>query len=265
MPQAIIADDEPIMRAALRDQLATLWPELDVRAEAEDGPSALQKIEMHRPEVAFLDIRMPGMSGLEVAQALTVPTRVVFVTAYDAHAVEAFEANALDYVLKPLETPRLARTVAKLRRSLADGEPSISQLLNALARSGLVVAANGNASAGDDGEQPPETLEWLQVAVGRSIRMVHLEDVVYFASDTKYTRVVAEDFEGLIRVPLKDLLASCEAHAPGRYVQTHRSVVVNKRFIRAVHRFDEQVELELKGRQERLRVSVANHHLFRAM
>lgn len=269
MPEAIIADDEPMMRAALRDQLSALWPELEIRAEAEDGPSALQKVEIHRPDVAFLDIRMPGMTGLEVARALTVPTRVVFVTAFDAHAVEAFEANAIDYVLKPLETPRLARCVSKLRQSLATGEPSMAQLLSALARSGLpLIAQRSVADASSEDERAQHThgsLEWLQVAVGRAIHMVHLEDVIYFASDTKYTRVVAEDFEGLIRVPLKELLQSCDTQLPGRYVQTHRGTVVNRRFIRAVHRFDELVELELKGRKERLRVSVANHHLFRAM
>jgi len=127
---AVVADDEPLMRLARIEHLALLWPDLHVAAEAEDGPTALLKIESLRPDVAFLDIRMPGMTGLEVARALTVPSRVVFVTAFETHAVDAFEANAVDYVLQPLEPSRLTRVVAKLRESVANGEPgSVVQML----------------------------------------------------------------------------------------------------------------------------------------
>ena len=274
MPIAVLADDEPLMRAALREQLAMLWPELEIRAEAEDGPGALRIVESLRPDVAFLDIRMPGMTGLDVARAMTVPSRVVFVTAFDAHALAAFEANAVDYMLKPLEPARLARTVAKLRRSLeaqaAGAAPSVADMVAALARTGIALPAAGPGAweAQESTRHPLNSasrLEWLQVAVGQQIRMLHLDDVMYFESDTKYTRVVADECDGLIRLPLKELIESCEIAAPGRFLQTHRSTVVNRRFIHSVHRKGEAVELELKGRAERLKVSVSNHHLFRAM
>jgi DNA-binding LytR/AlgR family response regulator len=256
MPTAIIADDEPMMRAALRDHLAALWPELNVVAEAEDGPTALLKVESHKPDFAFLDIRMPGMTGMEVAKSLTVASRVVFVTAHDQHAVEAFEASALDYVLKPLEMPRMARTVAKLRKSMESGAPSMDQIVRALSRTGMTGT-----------EQPArrDQVEWLQVAVGKEVRMLHVDDVMYFESDTKYTRVVSADCDGLIRLTLKELTENLESVRPGKYLQTHRSTVVNRQFVRSVHRREEVIELELKGRAERLKVSTANHHLFRAM
>ena len=256
---AVIADDEPFMRRALIELLAGLWPELRVVSEAEDGPSALMKIESLRPDIAFLDIRMPGMTGLEVARALTVASRVVFVTAFENHAVEAFEANAVDYVLKPLEPARLARVIAKLRRALAAGEPgSMVQVLQALGRLGVAVAAPATAPP----VVPADRLEWLQVAVGQQIRMLHVDDVMYFEADTKYTRVVAEDCDGLIRTSLKEVLENVGGDA---FMQTHRSMVVNRRYIRSVHRRGDLVELELKGRPERLKVSVANHHMFKAM
>lgn len=249
MPSALIADDEPMMRAALRDQLQQLWPELEIVAEAEDGPEALRRIESLQPDFAFLDIRMPGLSGLAVAQALNAPTRVVFVTAYDNHALDAFEANAVDYVLKPLELARIAKLVAKLQRQLQGP----AQRTNA-----AWMGALNQRMAGPE----PERLEWLQVSMGSQIRMLHVEDVMYFESDTKYTRVVAEDCDGLIRLSLRQLLDALDGRS---FLQTHRSVLVNRRYIRSVHRFDEQMELELKGRPERLKVAQSNHPLFKAM
>jgi DNA-binding LytR/AlgR family response regulator len=267
MPRAILADDEPMMRAALRDQLATLWPELEVVAEAEDGPTALVRIEAMNPDVVFLDIRMPGMTGLEVARAMTSKARVVFVTAFESHAVEAFEANAVDYVLKPLDVARLAKVIAKLRKSLADAAPaSLEQLLEALKQLG--VAPPQGAAASETGRAAVAAavdagdLQWLKVSVGQSVHMVHLHDVIYFESDTKYTRVVTHDVEGLLRLTLKELTGAAGGSV---FLQTHRSTVVNRRFIRAVHRRGEVVEIELKGRPERLKVSTANHPLFKAM
>lgn len=252
MLTALLADDEPHMREALRDQLAVLWPALEIVSEAGDGPSALLNIEQLRPDFAFLDIRMPGLTGLQVARQITTPTRVVFVTAYDSHALEAFDANALDYVLKPLETERLERTIAKLRQAA----PEISfdlRLAEALGR--LEAAATKRVAGG-------ENLEWLQVSVGQQVHMVHVDDVRFFESDSKYTRVVADGTDGLIRTSLKELLDGVN---PGQFLQIHRSVVVNRRFIRAVHRAGEVMELEMKGTPQRLKVSTANHHLFRAM
>jgi DNA-binding LytR/AlgR family response regulator len=255
MTTAVLADDEPIMRAALREQLGMLWPELVIVAEAEDGPTALQKIETFRPDVAFLDIQMPGLNGLEVAKAITYPTNVVFVTAFDSHALEAFQANAVDYVLKPADPVRMAKVIAKVKKHLNDGAPAeLAQLLAALDRAGL--SSTGTKAA------PSNRIEWLQVAVGTQIRMLHVNDVIYFESDTKYTRVVADDCDGLIRLSLKELLESLDSST---FLQTHRSTLVNRRFVRSVHRKGEVVELELKGRPERLKVSKANHPLFKAM
>ena len=248
MPTALIADDEPFMRAALRDHLAMLWPELQILAEAEDGPSALRVIEALRPDVAFLDIQMPGLTGLQVAQSISTRTRVVFVTAYDAHALEAFEANAVDYVLKPLDGGRVARLVTKLQRSM-EPAPAVS-----LAQ---VVAALQQVPA-----TTPTRLGWLQVSQGQQIRMVHVDDVMFFKSDNKYTSVVAADCEGLVRLALKELLAGLDT---GLFMQISRSAVVNRRFIGAVRRVDDSLELEIKGHTERLPVSAPNHHLFRAM
>ncbi|MGM9483987.1 LytR/AlgR family response regulator transcription factor [Roseateles sp. NT4] len=262
MATAVIADDEPMMRAALREHLRALWPELEIRAEAEDGLTALLKIEALRPDVAFLDIRMPGMTGLEVARAKTTASRIVFVTAYSDHAVEAFEADAVDYVVKPVETARLVKVIAKLKRQLAEGDPQAAErLLSTLQRLGVTAPV----SPPPVWPQDTRRLDWLQVATGahgEQVRMVHLQDVLYFESDTKYTRVVAHDCEGLLRLTLKEVLEQTD---PGSFVQTHRSTVVNRRFVHAVHRKGEVVEIELKGRGERLKVSVANHHLFRAM
>lgn len=254
MPTALVADDEPLMRSLMRERLGQVWPELQLLDDAEDGPTALARIEALKPEVAFLDIRMPGLTGLDVAKALTARTRVVFVTAHDSHALEAFEANAVDYLLKPVELPRLVRVVAKLREQL---QPPAADELARLRHALQALQAPAPARA----EAPP-ALDWLQVAVGQQIRLVHLEDVIYFESDAKYTRVVADDCDGLVRVPLKDIL---DAARPDLFLQTHRSIVVNRRHIRSVHRIDDRVEIELKGRPERLRVSTANHGLFRAM
>ncbi|WP_457419543.1 LytR/AlgR family response regulator transcription factor [Roseateles sp. P5_E7] len=231
-PTAILADDEPFMRAALRERLNQLWPELRLVQECADGIEALRAIQRLRPQLAFLDIRMPGLTGLQVADALQgAATRVVFVTSYDAHAVEAFEAQAVDYVLKPVELPRLAKTVARLREALA---PSPTR-------------------SGDD---------WLQVAVGSQVRLLHVDDVQYFESDSKYTRVVAPDCDGLIRLSLKELLERLD---PARFMQVHRSVVVNRRHVHGVHRAGDALELEIKGRPERLKVSTQHHHLFKAL
>lgn len=249
MPTAVLADDEPHMGEALREQLGVLWPDLEILADATDGPQALLHIERLRPDLAFLDIRMPGLTGLQVARAMTSPSRVVFVTAFDSHALEAFEASAVDYVLKPIEVERLARCVSKLKRDLA---PSPAHLDEALVRLGVSAPAASS----------PRPLQWLQVSVGHQVHMVYVDDVLYFESDSKYTRVVAHGSDGLIRTPLKDLLEQLESQ---QFLQTHRSVLVNRRFIKAVHRRGDAMEIELRDRPERLKVSTANQHLLRSM
>ncbi|GAA4021654.1 LytTR family DNA-binding domain-containing protein [Actimicrobium antarcticum] len=260
MATAILADDEPHMRASLRDQLGEFWPELEIVGEAADGPAALSLIERCRPALAFLDIRMPGLTGLKVAQAMTAQTRVVFVTAYEAHAVSAFEVNAIDFVLKPVDPARLARVVTKLRNATLPMTADPAALHAAFAALGLAgpiadtSASNALASAA--------RLSWLQVGVGHEVRMVHINDVIFFESDTKYTRVVAADCDGLIRLSLRQLLDQIDAMT---FLQTHRSTVVNRRFIKAVHRQNDLMEIVLRGHPARLKVSLPNHHFFRAM
>jgi DNA-binding LytR/AlgR family response regulator len=254
-PTAIIADDEPHMRDMMREALALLWPGLDIVAEAEDGIAALAAIDARQPDFAFLDIRMPGMTGLEVAKARRAPTHVVFVTAFDAHAIEAFEVQAVDYLLKPVDNVRLARVVARLRQMTQPAAIDLARLAASLA---------GLQAGGGAGIAAPAAprLQWLQVAVGQQVRMVHVDEVQYFESDLKYTRVVAAGVDGIIRFSLKQLGEQLD---PAMFVQSHRGTVVNRRFIHAVHRHGETMELELKGADVRLKVSQPNHHLFRAM
>ena len=230
MTSALIADDEPNMRESLRDHLQHLWPELGIITEAEDGPDALSKIESLKPDIAFLDIRMPGLTGLQVARSITTETHVVFVTAFDNHALEAFEANAVDYIVKPVEPERLAKVIAKLKKLTSEGTgPEVGALLSALKQLGVPLPSSNSAPA----SQTSKSLEWLQVAVGNQIRMLNVQDVHYFESDTKYTRVVADNCDGLIRTSLKELT---EQLASDDFLQTHRSTLVNRRFIHAVHR-----------------------------
>lgn len=252
MTTALLCDDEPLMRANLRDHLQSLWPELQVVGEAENGPEALREIAAHKPDIAFLDIQMPGLTGLQVAQLVDPATQVVFVTAFDRYALDAFDAHAVDYLLKPLDPARLAKLVARLRRQRPAAEPDALAQVQALLRQ---LAARA--------EPPPSpALDWLQVDAGKQIRMLHVDDVMYFESDSKYTRVVGEDCDGLIRLSLKELLASVDVRS---FLQVHRSVVVNRRFVHSVHRHGEVMELQIRGRPERLRVSESNQPLFKAM
>lgn len=256
MPTALICDDEPLMRANLRDHLRTLWPELQVVGEAVDGPEALRQIEALRPSIAFLDIQMPGLTGLQVAQLVDARTQVVFVTAFDRYALDAFDAQAVDYLLKPLDVARLARLVARLKRADEAATPSAGTDLHAQ----LQALARQLAARAD----PPHeaALTWLQVDMGRQIQMLHVDDVMFFEADSKLTRVVAADCDGHIRLSLKELLTSLD---PQLYLQIHRSMVVNRRFVRAVHRNGTGMELELRGHAERLKVSESNQPLFKAM
>lgn len=243
---AVIADDERFMREASRDQLMTLWPELKIVAESVDGPQALRDITELKPDIAFLDIRMPGLTGLQVASLVPESTKIVFVTAYDSHALQAFEANAVDYVLKPIDPVRMAKVITKLR--IASTHSGNAAQLAAMEQLNSRV-------------QKPAPLQWLHVSVGTKVVMVHIDDVLFFESDTKYTRVVSKDCDGLIRTSIKEL----KAQLPESFVQIHRSAVVNRHFVKAVHRIDDNVELEIKDYPAHLKVSEANRHLFKAM
>ena len=247
-PTALIAEDEPLMRERLKEKLAEAWPELDIVAEAEDGEQALALYEEHKPQLAFLDIRMPGMTGLEVAEAIAGGCHVVFITAYDQYALKAFEAGAVDYLLKPVETERLHAMVERVQKKLPGPPEDLSTLvadLKASMRSGT------------------SHMKWIKAAVGKQVKLIPVTDVVYFQSDTKYTRVVLAAGEALIRTPLKELLAELD---PDKFWQVHRSTIVNLDAVAGVLREDaERQFVLLKQRQEKLPISRQFTHLFKQM
>ena len=248
---ALLADDEPHLVAHLAQHLGQLWPELAIVATAGNGLEALERIQELRPDIAFLDIRMPGLSGLEVAAQLTVPCRLVFVTAYDQFAVEAFEREAVDYLLKPVTDERLARTVARLRSSQV---PALPEALLAQLR-GII----GSAPAAP----APAPLRWIKAQAGQTVRLVGVDEVCYFQASDKYTTVVTRDAELLIRTPIKELAAQLD---PAQFWQIHRSTLVNVRQIAAARQDAMgRLTLALKQRPETLPVSRNYAHLFRQM
>jgi DNA-binding LytR/AlgR family response regulator len=268
-PRAVLADDERLMRDQLRARLAEAWPELQIVAEAKNGAEAVELVEQHRPDVVFLDIRMPGMTGVEAAKQIAqmdvgddgVLPEIVFITAYDQYAVEAFEQGATDYILKPAERDRLKLTVERIVKRLAakrapdeggadpaaSGAP-IQQLLHKL-------AASGGAK--------PSYLKWIQATVGQAIQMIPVEDVLFFISDEKYTRVQTLQVEALIRKPIKELVDELD---PERFWQIHRSTLVAVNAIAAVTRdFRGRQIVAVKGNPQKLEVSRSYTHLFKGM
>jgi DNA-binding LytR/AlgR family response regulator len=259
MPTALIADDEPLLRAQLRTRLAVLWPELKIVCEAENGRQVSEHFDLcdEPPHVAFLDIHMPGLTGLEAARRIGKRSRIVFITAFDQYAVQAFEQGAIDYVLKPFDEERLTETVERLKERLqgaADTEGAVeADPLDAI----LERLAQRMSPRG------PQFLQWIKASVGSTVRMIAVDDIVYFQSDEKYTRVVMDDGEVLIRKPIKELLDELD---PERFWQIHRSTIVNTHAIAGVVRgLRDQADLKLKGRNEVLTVSRAFTHLFRQM
>jgi DNA-binding LytR/AlgR family response regulator len=253
-PSAILADDEDLPRAELRRMLAAAWPALRIVAECEHGPAAIEAIEEHAPDIAFLDIRMPGRSGLDVARAASGRCHVVFTTAYDSHAVEAFDAGAVDYLLKPVAADRLAQTVARLQerlnaRSAAPDLDLLVDRLSARLQPGSTPAA-----------QP---LRWISASVGDTIKMFGIDEVLFFQSDEKYTRVVTATDEAHVRKPLKEI---AEGLDPDAYWQVHRGVIVRAAAIQRVQR-DEfgRFVLHVKGCAETLAVSQAYGWRFKPM
>lgn len=244
---ALIAENETVLREELRSHLAGLWPELRVVGEARNGFEALQLLERLHPSLIFLDIRMPGLSGLEVARLLGRSCQVVFVTAYDAHAVAAFEQGAVDYLLKPYSLERLAMTVQRLRARL-DCAPAAPEALWP-----------------EPGTIPPARayLRWINAARGQEVTLITVNEVLYFQADLKYTRVVTADLEALIRKSLKELQEELD---PACFWPIHRSTIVNAHAIAGVQRdFRGHVTVRLKSRADRLPVSEAHAHLFRQM
>jgi len=246
---AVIADDEPLLRAMLRARLARLWPELEIRHEMADGRDVDRVIEEHAPDLFFLDIHMPGGNGLEAARAIGARAHIVFVTAFDQHAVEAFERGAVDYVLKPFNDERLAVTVERLKERLERPPVSIDSLVEQL--------------AGRLGARPADRLRWVKASVGSSVRLIPVEEILFFQSDEKYTRVVTCDSEALIRKPIKELLEELD---PDKFWQVHRATIVNVDHIASVKRgLKDQAEIALKDHRETLVVSRAFTHLFKQM
>ena len=246
MPTALLAEDEPMLLAQLRARLAEAWPALEIVAEAANGEEALALAAEHRPDIAFLDIRMPVRSGLDVARELGGSCHVVFVTAYDEYAVAAFEEGAVDYVLKPPAPERIAKVVARLEARLAQAPLDLTALLAKL--------------AAREGGGP---LKWIRASLGASMRLIAVDDILYFQAGDKYTRVITRDGEALIRKPIKELHDELD---PEAFWQIHRGTIVN---LRAVARVDRDWRGEpvilLDGRDEKLAVSRTFAYRFKAM
>jgi DNA-binding LytR/AlgR family response regulator len=255
---ALLADDEDLPRSELRRMLATHWPALQVVAECEHGPAALQALTALQPDVAFLDIRMPGLSGLEVARAAASGRcHVVFTTAYDSHAVEAFDAGALDYLLKPVAAERLAQAVARLQQRLASRQPApqVDELLRHLAAARLLAPAQAAVR--------PAPLRWVSASVGDTIKLFAVDEILFFQSDEKYTRVVSASDEAHVRKPLREF---ADALDPELFWQVHRGTVVRASAIARAQR-DElgHITLHLRGHAEKLAVSQAYAWRFKPM
>jgi DNA-binding LytR/AlgR family response regulator len=256
-PTALIADDEPLLRDALQRMLAQTWPELDVIAQARNGREAIEQFEAKRPDVCFLDVHMPGTTGIEAASHIGRRAHLVFVTAYDQYAVQAFAQGVLDYLVKPVELARLAETVSRLQERLRASQPALNTeaLLQELA-------------ARLQRTHSPAPLRWVRASVGQTVRLIPVEDIDFLRSEEKYTLVAWRDDAGqprdaVIRTPLKELSAQLDA---SQFTQVHRSVVVNLKAISHITRGpNETADIHLKGRSEVLPVSRSYLHLFRQM
>jgi DNA-binding LytR/AlgR family response regulator len=250
---ALIADDEPLLRERLAAYLARLWPELEIVAQARNGREALELFDELQPKIVFLDVHMPGLNGIETARGIARRAELVFVTAYEQYAVQAFEQGALDYLVKPFDEARLADTVGRLRERLrAGGEAPVPEpVLDRLAQ----VLKERSA--------PAAHLQWIKASVGSSVRLIPVAEVVYLKSDEKYTLVVWPGGEALIRKTIRELADELD---PDRFVQIHRSTIVNLHHVAQVVRgANETADVHLRGRPEVLPVSRSWLHVFRQM
>jgi DNA-binding LytR/AlgR family response regulator len=260
MPTAIIADDERLMRDLLRTRLSQVWPELEIVGEAKNGDEAVQLVSALKPDLTFLDIRMPGKNGMEAARDIGDASQVVFVTAYDQYAVEAFERGAVDYVLKPPEPERLKITVERLKERLAAPAGAGA---SASANVSDTVTAMLSQLAEKIAAPKPKYLQWIQASIGQDLRMIPVEEILFFRSDEKYTCVQTEKFEALIRKPVRDLAEELD---PSLFWQIHRATLVNVNAIEGVTRDIRGRHLVLiKGRPDKLEVSRSFLHLFKQM
>jgi DNA-binding LytR/AlgR family response regulator len=247
---AVIAEDEALLANDLSQRLTAAWPELEILTIAKNGVEALAKIDELKPQVAFLDIQMPGMTGLEVAQRLTHRPHIVFVTAYSEHALEAFEREAVDYLLKPAQDDRLSQTIERLQKRLEaqTPAPNLESLLGSLL----------NRLPNQD-----RYLKWVRAGIGNTIHNIAVDDVLYFEAEDKYTKVVTKQMESLVRVAISELDAQLD---PEKFQRIHRSTIVNLRAIKAIHKNDlGNLELTIEGRPEKLAVSRAHAGAFRQM
>jgi DNA-binding LytR/AlgR family response regulator len=241
MTTALIADDEPLMLTRMRSALATTWPALSVVAECRNGVDALAAWRLHRPDVAFLDIRMPGISGLEVAAAIAGAAHVVFVT--------AFRNGAADYLLKPVEVPRLQETVQRLQQRLAQHPRGAAQDLTAIVKSLL------------EQHRPSHHLKWIRASFGNVTRLIHTDDILFFQADSKYTRIVTKDSEAFVRTPIRELVNGLDGEV---FWQVHRGTIVNAHAVdRAVREEPEKLVLHIRGSSEKLAVSRNYYGLFK--
>lgn len=249
-PTAVLAEDEPILLKQLQTKLTRLWPELQVLAAVEDGEAALSALEEHRPQLLFLDIQMPEVTGIDVARQVAGRAHIVFVTAYDQYAVQAFETGAVDYVLKPYSDERLQVVIDRLKARVSQAPGNMDSLINELAKK----------ISGNNGR---EKLKWIKATVGGTLRMIPVDSVLFFESDEKYTRVVTADGEALIRTPIKELLEGLDTEV---FWQIHRSTIVNATAIDGVTRdFRGQAHVKMRDNNESLTVSRIYSHLFKQM
>ncbi len=276
--RALIADDERLMREQLRARLAEVWPELEIVAEAKNGIEAVALTEEHHPDLVFLDIRMPGMTGVEAARAIAQLAvdedsgeppgwrgcEIVFITAYDQYAIEAFEQGVVDYVLKPAERERLLVTVERIKKRLAERQGAATDAdggADTAAPVGMQQLLQKLAARMDPSKAPQ--LRWIQATVGQNIQMIPVEEVLFFISDEKYTRVQTATVEALIRKPIKELIDELDAEV---FWQIHRSTLVNTKFIAGVSRDLRGRQLvAVKGHPEKLEVSRSFTGLFKGM
>lgn len=243
-PTALIAEDEPLLGDELAEHLAELWPQLEIVARVGDGVAALHAVEAHSPDIAFLDIQMPKLTGIEVARQISGRCHVAFITAFDQHALGAFEAGAIDYVMKPLVLSRLVTTVQRLKGRVSLPPPDLSQLCDARSPYGGY-------------------LQWIRASRGAAVRLITVDEVCYFKADSKYTLVVTADSESLIKKSIRELADELD---PSMFWQIHRAILVNVRAIDSVMRDSHgALAVRLKQRSETLAVSEQHHHLFRQM
>ncbi len=251
-PSAVVADDERLMREQIIDRLKEAWPELLIVGEASNGREAIAMVQSLQPDIVFLDISMPGMDGIETAQALAGRAHVVFVTAHDQYAISAFEHGAVDYLLKPAEPERVALTCQRLRERLKQAPDPMDEVLAQLSQ-----------RLGAGGLKPREYMRWVQASVGANIRMIPTSDILFFRAEDKYTLVKTRGFEALIRKPIKELIEELD---PDEFWQIHRSTVVRVDAVEQVSRdFRGHQIVHVRGSDEKLEVSRTFNHLFKQM